>query len=138
VGVVTEEDAAVQCDVFERFLRYRALDGLPPPGEHVRRVFAAAAIEAPLTALHCPRLLRFTRLQPTEFAQVSGNVRDFNAAHEARWVTVEQAGEALGLKADSVRKLLRQRKLTGRKDERGWRVDSRSVQRYSPRRQSAA
>lgn len=130
-----EEDAATLVLVAESWLRMQARDGNPPPGEHVRRAFAAAAIEAPLTAARCPRLLTFTGLRNE---QVSGNVREFSAAREARWVTVEQAGELLSLKPNSVRWLLRQGKLTGHRGECGWRVDSRSVTRYSPRRQSVA
>lgn len=135
---MTEEDAATLVLVAESWLRMQARDGNPPPGEHVRRAFAAIALESPLTAAHCPALLSFTGLAGVANPQFSALSTGVQHSNKPRWLTVEQAGELLDLKPNSVRWLLRQGKLTGRRSGASWLVSSRSIAAYTPRRTNRA
>lgn len=50
------------------------------------------------------------------------------------WWTPQQAADAIGCTVDHVRDLLRQGKLTGKRDRRRWWVEPASVARYLGRR----
>jgi len=125
--------------ICEDWLRRLARDGEPMPGPVVRAGLARAAAGAPRLAAVRPLLMRAVgprvayRVKVEAIAQAASEVAAA-ASDGAVWISPAQAGRVLSIKADSVRWLCRRGPISGRRAERGWRVDARSVAAYAGRR----
>jgi excisionase family DNA binding protein len=135
VGTITREQAAgCLVKICEDWLRLLVRDGQPPPGPLERAVLARVAAGAPRVAAGCPRLLLVIgprvayAVKAQAIAEVASEAMP-GLASPSGWLTTAQAAAALGLRADSVRWLLRRGRLDGHRTERGWRVDAASVRR---------
>jgi hypothetical protein len=125
--------------ICEDWLRRLARDGEPIPGPAVRAGLALAAAGAPRLAACCPELMRAIGPRVAHWvteqaiAQAASEVAAA-ASGGAVWISAAQAGRVLSIEADSVRWLLRRGLISGRRAERGWRVDARSLPAYAGRR----
>jgi hypothetical protein len=121
------------------WLRRLALDGDPPPGPAVRAGLRWLTFRAPRMAAGCPLLLRAVgprvayQVKAEAIAAAASELAPA-ASDGAVWISPAQAGRVLSIKADSVRWLLRRGLISGRRAERGWRADARSVAAYAGRR----
>ena len=125
--------------IAEGWLRRRAWNGEPVLGPVLREGLALAAAGAPRLAACCPALMRAIgprvayRVKVEAIARAASEVAAA-ASDGAVWISPAQAGRVLSIKADSVRWLCRRGLISGRRAERGWRVDARSVAAYAGRR----
>jgi hypothetical protein len=132
----TAEGAIV---IFDDWLRRRAADGEPPLGPVLRATLAEAALRAARLAAARPLLLRALgprvafQVKAEAIAQAASELAAA-ASGGAVWISPAQAGRVLSIKADTVRWLCRRGRISGRRAERGWRVDARSVAAYAGRR----
>jgi hypothetical protein len=125
--------------ICDDWVRYRAVDGDPVIEPVFRAALANAAAGAPGLAAVRPALMRAVgprvayRVKVEAIAQAASEVAAA-ASGGAVWISPAQAGRVLSIKADSVRWLCRRGLISGRRAERGWRVDARSVAVYAGRR----
>jgi hypothetical protein len=125
--------------ICEDWLRRLARDGEPVPGPAVWTALAQAAAAAPHLAIDCRALMwalgprAASRMKAQASAQAASELAA-PASDGPEWISPAQAGQVLALRADSVRWLCRRGLISGRRAERGWRIDAASVAAYAGRR----
>ena len=135
-AVSAEQLAETVVMIVESWLRQCARDGYPQPGRQARAVLARIALGSPGAAATCPVLLyavgpRVAYAVKQQASALAASEIAAAASQDARWMTTAQAGRALGISADGVRWCLRQGLISGRRTERGWQADTRSVTAYA-------
>ena len=126
--------------IADDWVRRLARDGEPVPGPAVRTGLELAAVGAPRLAVCCPALMRavgprVARRVREQAAALAASEVAAAVSDGAAWISAAQAARVLSIETDSVRWLLRRGLIDGRRAERGWRVDARSVAAYAGRRQ---